>query len=122
MSSFASRLRRLRERKGMTQKDIANHFQLGESTVSMYEQGKREPDFDLLERIADYFEVSTDYLLGRTDQRNNVIQQHEDPIVQVLMRGKDQMSSKNYDLFTKAVEELKKAYMDKVDRELDGDK
>lgn len=67
MAKFNERLRYLRENKKLTQKDIANKFKLGESTISMYERGEREPSFEFVEQIADFFDVSTDYLLGRTD-------------------------------------------------------
>jgi len=119
---FSQRLRELRKERRLTAKEFGEKFSLAESTISGYETKARKPDMELVERFADFFEVSVDYLLGRTNIRNTANPVHEEPVVQVLMRGKDQMSSKNYELFTKAVEELKKAYMDKVDRELDGDK
>lgn len=115
MSNFAFRLRRLRERKGLTQKEIATHFQLAESTVSMYEQGKREPDFDLLERLADFFEVTVDYLIGRSDKRNHTSTIETEPEVQVIMRAKEEMSPKAFARFLKHVELAKKTYVEEDD-------
>lgn len=67
---FGTRLRFLRKQKKMTQAKLAKYLSLGESTISFYESGKRTPDFDLLRKIAAYFNVSTDYLLGITDFPN----------------------------------------------------
>lgn len=67
MANFGERLRLVRETKKMTQKQVAKNFKLAESTISMYERNEREPSFELVERFADYFGVTTDYLLGRSD-------------------------------------------------------
>lgn len=48
-------------------KKLGEAMNLGESTISQYESGNREPSFDILIRIADYFNVSIDYLLGRSE-------------------------------------------------------
>lgn len=65
--TFGARLRELRQRKGLTQAELAKALSLGESTISFYEADRREPDYCTLKAIADFFRVSTDYLLGRTD-------------------------------------------------------
>lgn len=64
------RLKQIREARGKMQKEAANELGIGLSTFSQYETGKREPDYSTLVRIADYFNCSTDYLLGRTDDPN----------------------------------------------------
>jgi transcriptional regulator with XRE-family HTH domain len=64
---FPARLEWLREKKGHTQKELAQRIGIARTTYSGYANGAREPDLDTLNKIADYFEVSTDYLLGRTD-------------------------------------------------------
>lgn len=61
------RLRELRKSKKLTMREFGNLLGVAESTISLYENGKREPDSKTLMWIADYFEVSLDYLLGRTD-------------------------------------------------------
>ena len=68
MGDFRNVFKQLRLSSGLTQLDIANKLGISKSTVSMYENGNREPDFDILERIADFFNVDTDYLLGRTNK------------------------------------------------------
>lgn len=68
MSQFQSRLKELKERSGKTQARIASDLGVTPQAFSYYING-REPDFDLLIRIASYFNVSTDYLLGKSDVR-----------------------------------------------------
>ncbi len=60
------RLKDLREDRDLKQKDIADYLHIGQNTYSQYETGKRALPLDLLCRLADYYHVSTDYILGRT--------------------------------------------------------
>lgn len=64
---FSDRLKYLRSTEDLTQRDLANKLGITSGAVGMYESGKRFPDNAILNKIADYFHVSTDYLLGRTD-------------------------------------------------------
>lgn len=68
MGNFKNVFKRLRTSSGYTQSKMAEKLGIAKSTISMYENGKREPDFETLELIADFFNVDTDYLLGRTDK------------------------------------------------------
>lgn len=68
MGEFESVFKRLRTSCGLTQNDMADRLGVSKSTISMYENGNREPDFETLERIADFFNVDIDYLLGRTEK------------------------------------------------------
>lgn len=70
MLIFGNRLRDLRHEQHMRQEDLAKHLQISKSSVGMYERGEREPSLVTLRTIADFFHVTTDYLLGRTDDRN----------------------------------------------------
>lgn len=63
---FKDRLRSLRKEKKITQSELAKHMNIAISTISMYEKGNRNPDLETLKIIADYFNVDTDYLLGRS--------------------------------------------------------
>ena len=65
MDTFADKLKLLRKGKALSQSELALKLGISKSAVSMYEQGKREPDFEILKRIADTFQVNSDYLLGR---------------------------------------------------------
>lgn len=66
MSLFSERLRKLREQTGKTQAWVASDLGLRPQTMSYYING-REPDYDTLAKIAQYFNVTTDYLVGLTD-------------------------------------------------------
>lgn len=68
---LANRLKKLRKEKGLYQKDVAEDIGLTASAIGFYEQGKRKPDNDTLQKLADYYDVSTDYLLGRTNERSS---------------------------------------------------
>ncbi len=68
MGNFKNIFKRLRTSSGLTQVEIAEQLGISRSTIGMYETGAREPDFETLEKIADFFNVDTDYLLGRTDK------------------------------------------------------
>jgi transcriptional regulator with XRE-family HTH domain len=69
--NFANNLKQLRIRRNLTQKEFAKLMNIAPSTVTMYEIGQREPNFTLLDKMATYFEVSADYLLGRKDIKIN---------------------------------------------------
>lgn len=61
------RLKFLREKKNMTQQRLAIELDMNQNTISRYESGKRQADYATLIKIADYFNVSIDYLLERTN-------------------------------------------------------
>jgi methanogenic corrinoid protein MtbC1 len=67
ISDFSTRLRELRTSAELRQKDLAHALGVAQTTIANYEQGTRFPDETNLLRIADHFNVSLDYLLGRTD-------------------------------------------------------
>lgn len=68
MGNFHNIFKRLRTASGLTQVEMAEKLGISRSTIGMYETGAREPDFETLELIADFFNVDIDYLLGRTDK------------------------------------------------------
>ena len=61
------RLKELRKRKGLSQLRLATDLNTTQNTISRYETSEREPGIDELIKIADYFNVSVDYLIGRTE-------------------------------------------------------
>lgn len=69
MNTFASRLRELRKERGLTQKQLAEQTGASERGIQNYELGVRSPAFDVLISLADFFDVSLDYLCGRSDWR-----------------------------------------------------
>lgn len=64
---FAERLREARDRKGVKQREVAEQIGITERAYQYYEGNRRRPDYEMLVALADYLEVTTDYLLGRTD-------------------------------------------------------
>ncbi len=63
------KIRELRNERHITQLKLALDLHMSQNTISRYESGEREPGIAELIRIADYFHVSIDYLVGRTDDR-----------------------------------------------------
>lgn len=66
---FQERIKQLRNAKRLTQADVAEKIGITRPAYTAYETGKRQPDFDILQKLATLFDVSTDYLLGRTDDK-----------------------------------------------------
>ena len=69
MIKFAERLRELRREKKVTQSKMADFLGIKQRSYQNYEGGSRRPDYEGLVALADYFDVTTDYLLGRSDVR-----------------------------------------------------
>lgn len=66
MAAFADMLTYFRRQSGLSQKELSEKTGVSRSAIGMYESGKRKPDFETLETIADYFNINMDTLLGRT--------------------------------------------------------
>ena len=66
---FAQRLKSLREEHQLTQEQLADKLATNKQTLSRYEKNQREPGINIVTKIANFFEVSIDYLAGRTDQK-----------------------------------------------------
>ena len=73
MASFSDRLKELRKDKGVTQKALAEIMGMTEQAYQKYEYGMREPNHEATIKLADFFDVSVDYLLGRSDDETNII-------------------------------------------------
>lgn len=71
MASFKEMLKYLRMRENLSQSELADKLGVAKSTISMYEVGKREPDFETLEAIADFFNVDMNFLLGKDGSEND---------------------------------------------------
>lgn len=73
MASFADRLKELRLENKLTQEELSEKLNIGRSALAMYELGKRIPKYKTIDKIADFFHVSADYLRGKTSSRHGVI-------------------------------------------------
>lgn len=69
---FGKLLAKLRKEKGVLQKEVANYLNMTVATVSNYEKGVHLPDLNTLIMLADFFDVSTDFLLQRTDFKASI--------------------------------------------------
>lgn len=94
---LSNKLKELRKTTTLTQSEFAKKIDVARTTYAMYEQGNREPDYETLRKIADYFGVTTDYLLGRSDTPQ--------PTNQISVAGQEiTLSAEELDVFN----ELKK--------------
>lgn len=73
METLATRLKELRKEKGYTLEKMANDLSTTKVTLSRYENGTREPKSETLNQLSDYFNVSIDYLFGKTDDRTPAV-------------------------------------------------
>lgn len=69
MKIFKERLKTLRTERRIYQREVAEHLGITLRSYQSYESGESEPNLERLKALADYFGVTTDYLLGRSDQR-----------------------------------------------------
>lgn len=69
---LGKRLEELRTEKRMTKKEVADYLQIDQSTYGKYELGKRQPDYETLDKLANLFNVSVDYILCRTNIRTPI--------------------------------------------------
>mgnify|MGYP004614136389 len=103
--TFGQRLCELRKSRNIEQKKLAEKIHVSPSTISNYEKGLRHPDIKTLCSIADYFQVSTDFLLGRstmpTNKRHNPLDLDTDTILWLRHEIPDNMREdlKAYDYF-----------------------
>ena len=109
MTAFNERFRELRKKKGLSQRELANVLHMSNSTVAMYETGKRQPDFESLEKIADFFNVDIDYLLGRKDTTHRIVEVHPEYYENETVRAiTDRLrTNPEYGLLFKAAADLK---------------
>lgn len=68
--SFGSILKKLRLELNLNQKELADKIGISRSSIAMYETDQRTPDYETINALSDFFNVSSDYLLGRTNIRN----------------------------------------------------
>lgn len=129
MATFNERLKGLRKQRGLSQRALANELGVGSSTIAMYESGQREPDHEMTETIADYFNVDIDYLLGRSNvtlrytdvlaEGQQTPQYYEDEVVQavtdrlrtnpeygVMFKAASNVRPEEVDFVTKFIEKL----------------
>ena len=88
---IGEKLKTLREEKGWSQADLAKKLDISRMTINYYEAGKRTPDVDVAAKAADLFNVSCDYLLGRSGFRNDEDKKQANKILSELEAVMDQL-------------------------------
>lgn len=73
MSDFKEKIRELRKNKGYFQKDIAKALNIEVNTYGAWERGNSEPPIDIIRKLADFYNVSTDYLFDREEEDGRII-------------------------------------------------
>jgi len=88
-------LKLLRKQHNLSQKEIGNIFHASQNTVSQWENGTRKPSYDIIQEIADYFDVSVDYLLGRQEQLPELNNKDKREIQEILDDTEQQLLSQD---------------------------
>lgn len=70
---IGNRLKELRRKKNLSQRELAKELGVSTSLIGMYETDNRDPEMPMLINLSDYFGVTTDYLLGRVDKVNGIV-------------------------------------------------
>ncbi|MBS6476063.1 MAG: helix-turn-helix transcriptional regulator [Clostridiales bacterium] len=87
---FKEQLKQLREERNLTQAQLAKELDVSQGTIGNWERGIREPDFKTVKMLADYFEVTTDYLLGHEAAKNAAAQASAYQYSMILNRNGEQ--------------------------------
>lgn len=107
---IGERLKQLRTEKGLRQSDIAEVIGVSRAAYTQYELGMSEPDLNTIQQLASFFDVSTDYLLGRTNERKNQIIKVDEnewpPEAKVLFRDVKKLTPEQLELVTKLVKQF----------------
>ena len=121
--TFGERFKECRMTLQLTQEELAKLFNktytysFSKSSISMYENNKQVPEVDVLEKWANYFDVSVDYLLGRTDVRNESYYHDpeaaayaqeifEDPDLRILLDAKRKMPKEDMQFIVNLVQKM----------------
>ncbi|PFW60804.1 helix-turn-helix domain-containing protein [Bacillus sp. AFS075034] len=104
--NLGERLRSCREKKGYTQGYVCEKIGLHKGTLSSYESGRREPKFEILIPLADMYEVTVDYLLGRS-QNPKLTEKESEEMTQEAeewLKLYNQLSEENREVFKAAMQ------------------
>ena len=101
---FADRLKKIREELELKQTEVAKNLKIGVTTYNNYEKGIREPDFEMLKKIAEYLNVTTDYLLGLTNNPHESININEEYDAVITQAIDSNVSPKKLKEFIKILE------------------
>ena len=107
------KLKIIRKRYNLTQKSVADGLGIARSTYSSYENDKREPDYKMLIKLADFFNVSVDYLLdrtGKTEDKKRAKGVHDNKalenIIDTLYCASNDLSEKDYKYLAEQIDQF----------------
>lgn len=91
MPNYIFRIKELREKKGITQKELANALNVTQTAITYWETGKREPSAEIIEKIATYFDVTPAYIMGWEDSKpeNYYLNEKTTKIAQDIFENKE---------------------------------
>lgn len=107
MNIFAERITKLRKDHGLSQADVAKKIGVTQANIYKYEKGLSEPPYKTAKWYADYFDISLDYLFGRTDnpagKMNFLLSEDEKKNMEISFQSMVRPGTKTYEDFKKAV-------------------
>lgn len=107
MGNFRNVFKQLRLENDYTQGGLADALGISRSAISMYENGNREPDFETLELIADFFNVDMNYLLGTSKKTTSIsVDPTQEDLKTLIARNGKEMSTKDKMELIKMLSEL----------------
>ena len=115
---FGKKLKMLRKQVGLTQANLAKKLKISPSTIGMYEQGRREPDSEMLVKIAELFNVSVDYLIGfrRENKRNMKDADEIADQIEFIIRNKEYLKNKKNSISKETINSIIKAVREGIHR------
>lgn len=93
--TFGNILKKLRQDNNMTQDELAKKIDTSRSNIANYENGKNMPSVDILEKLSKLFDCTTDYLLGKSDNRNSDVPISKIPVLGTVKAGYDWLAEEN---------------------------
>ncbi|SCW52031.1 DNA-binding transcriptional regulator, XRE-family HTH domain [Paenibacillus tianmuensis] len=103
MVRIGDKIALLREKQALTQEELSSKINISRASLSHYEKNRREPDYETVVKIADFFKVSIDYLLGRTEDPRVVLE----PEVRAFVDSLELSDEKIIDRFSLTVDGMK---------------
>ncbi|KZE78966.1 helix-turn-helix domain-containing protein [Paenibacillus elgii] len=103
MVRIGDKIALLREKHALTQEELSSKINISRASLSHYEKNRREPDYETVVKIADFFKVSIDYLLGRTEDPRVVLE----PEVRAFVDSLELSDEKIIDRFSLTVDGTK---------------
>ncbi len=116
--NIAKQIKALRKNKGLTQSELGKFLQVGQTTIANYENSKRIPDVEMISKIANFFEVSIDSLIGRQDSINNDLDYKFNDYFNAIIKGNVSRASEICDFLLSNGMSIREFYGDYITKAL----